>query len=278
MNAAGGRTRLCISVAAKPGTLGTRLHNAGYRALGLDYVYVALAVENIEGAMRGVRALGVRGCSVSMPFKVSVMSHLDVLDDTASRIGAVNTVVNDRGVLTGYNTDAVGARQAIASLAVTSSDRVLILGAGGVARAILYALSVAGVSSVLVASRSRQRVAALSSIGPACRFVDWPEREAQGATVAINATPIGMHPSVEDCPIGERGLESCRAVFDTVANLPETELIRQARGMGKLVVEGVRMSLHQAAAQFALYTGREAPMEVFETTLATALSERAPRA
>jgi len=271
-------TRLCISVAARPGTLGTRLHNAGYRALGLDYVYVALSTADIAGAVQGVRALNIRGCSVSMPFKVSVMDHLDAIDGIAASIGAVNTIVNDDGVLTGYNTDAVGARRALQTLSLAPADRILILGAGGAARAVLHALGSLGVGRVLVSCRDMRAVEAVASVSPACTFVPWEDREKQGATVVINATPIGMHPEEMASPLGLAGIADCRAVFDVVVRPRETRLLREARAMGKLVVDGLTMALYQAATQFFHYTGQHAPLDVFARVLAEDASEGGQRA
>lgn len=268
-------TRVCISVATRPGTTGSSFHNAAYRALGLDYIYIPFAATDIEGVIRGVRALGVRGCSVSMPFKTAVMPFLDAVDPTAAATGAVNTVVNDAGRLTGYNTDVFGARIALERLELRSGERILMLGAGGVARAVLHALWDLGVPSVLVASRARSSVDALST-RVSCRFVAWEDREEQDAQVVLNATPIGMMPNEGETPLSDRGLQSCRAVFDAVASPPETSFVARARALGMLVVAGPVMSLHQAAAQFTLYTGRDAPPDVLERHLAEALAGRGP--
>jgi shikimate dehydrogenase len=263
-------TTLCISVAERPGNLGTAMHNAAYEALGLDFVYKAFRVTDIAGAIAGVRALGIRGCSVSMPFKESVIAHLDDLDDTARAIGAVNTVVNESGRLTGYNTDVAGARAALAVLQVRPGERVLLLGAGGVARAILRALSGVGVGTVRVAARDRARVGALPK-GPACLFVPWEARALETVDILINATPIGMTPAPDAVPVEGRALEGCRAVMDAVVSPLETALIRKARALGKTVSPGYVMNLEQTAAQFRIYTGVVPPMDVLERALRSSL-------
>jgi len=131
---------LCISVAEKPGKFGITVHNAGYRALGLNFMYKTFAINDIKGAIIGVRSLGIRGCSVSMPFKEKVIPFLDRLDPLAKKIGAVNTVVNDNGSLVGYNTDVIAVEKSLKQLQIKNDKSIIIFGAGGVSRAILVAL------------------------------------------------------------------------------------------------------------------------------------------
>ena len=256
-------TQLCISVASRPSNFGTTLHNAAYAALGLNFVYNACADSHIAGAIAGVRALGNRGCSVSMPFKQAVVPCLDALDRTAREIGAVNTVVNDRGVLTGYNTDVVGARRALQQLAPRPDERVLVLGAGGAARAVLFALRELGMHRVAVAARDGARLEPLRSILP-FRSIAWAQRQRDGADVLVNATPVGMRPDDQSMPVDEAFLDGCRAVMDVVISPMETKLIGCATAKGKLVAPGYLMSLEQAMAQFTLYAGVDAPRAVME--------------
>lgn len=256
-------TQLCISIAARPSNFGTTLHNMGYEALSLDYIYKAISVNDLAGALSGVRALGIRGCSVSMPFKEAVMPYLDRLDDSAQSTGAVNSIVNDGTRLTGYNTDLIGARLALTTLRPNPDERVLVLGAGGVARSILVALHQLGFARVMVASRDTSKIAALSELIP-CNSLPWEAREQQSVQILINATPIGMAPSEEQMPVTADFVCGVRAVMDVVVTPMETRLISSARNFGKDVVPGYLMSLEQAAAQFKLYTGLEAPRAVFE--------------
>lgn len=264
-------TQLCISIAERPSNFGTTLHNMAYAALNLNYIYKALAIHDLHGAITGVRALGLRGCSVSMPFKQAVIPFLDNIDETAQSTGAVNTIVNDDGRLTGYNTDLIGAHIALASLQPQPDEGVLILGAGGVARAILVALRQLGYARVAVASRDVDKVTALNDIMP-CSAVEWCAREQQQVQLLINATAIGMAPAAEIMPVDEKFVQGLRAVMDVVVSPMESRLIACARAAGKTVAPGYLLSLEQAAAQFRLYTGRAAPRAVMEEGIRTLLS------
>ncbi len=231
--------------------MGTLAHNAGYRALGLDYLYKAFQVHDLANAIAGVRGLGIRGCSVSMPFKEAVLPYLDALDPSASAIGAVNTIVNEQGRLIGYNTDAIGAQEVLSPFLRDLREPILILGAGGVARAILYALQQLGMKHIFLSSRSPEKSRIVAQKFGA-HLIPWSEREQTTASVLIHATPL-------DLPIGM--LRPFRLVMDVVVSPSGTSLIREAKKLGIPVIEGVTMALHQAFAQFSLYTGLEAPRD-----------------
>jgi shikimate dehydrogenase len=256
-------TQICISIAAQPSNFGTTLHNMAYEALGLNFIYKAISVNDLEGAITGVRALGIRGCSVSMPFKRAVIPFLDILDETVEITGAVNTIVNDGTCLTGFNTDIIGARLVLASLQPQRDERILILGAGGVARAILAALRQLGCTRITIASRDIEKAGNLNAIMP-CSAIKWDEREQEPVQVLINATPIGMTPFVELMPVSPEFILKVRAVMDVVVSPMESRLIAFARSAGKSVASGYQMSLEQAAAQFFLYTGCSAPRAVMD--------------
>ena len=256
-------TQLCISIAQFPSNFGTTLHNIAFAALNLNFIYKAFATTDLAGAITGVRALGISGCSVSMPFKQAVIPFLDNLDETAQSTGAVNTIVNDGGRLTGYNTDLIGAQIVLASLQPQPHESVLILGAGGAARAILVALRQFGYKRVSVANRDVDKIAALNTILP-CSTVAWEARAQQPVQLLINATSVGMTPTAELMPIDADFVQSVRAVMDVVVSPLESRLIACARASGKAVAPGYQMSLEQAAAQFTLYTGRAAPRSVME--------------
>ncbi|TSA58518.1 MAG: shikimate 5-dehydrogenase [Methylophilaceae bacterium] len=256
-------TQLCISVASRPGNFGTTLHNAAYAALGLNFVYKACGITDIAATMVGVRALGIRGCSVSMPFKEAVITYLDELDETAQVIGAVNTIVNDAGRLTGYNTDVIGARVALEALQARPSESVLLLGAGGAARAILFALRQIGFNQVRVAGRDLEKIHRLDTI-LSCQPVAWAERQKAPVDLVINATSVGMNPNAESMPLEEAFIQQSRAVMDVVISPIETRLIGCARSAGKGVAPGYLMSLEQTMAQFTLYTGVKPPRNLME--------------
>ena len=263
-------TQLCISLASRPSNFGTTLHNAAYAALNLNYVYKAFGISDIVGAIAGVRALGIRGCSISMPFKETVIPLLDTLDNTAEIVCAVNTIVNDHGRVTGYNTDVIGARVALQSIQVQPDESVLLLGAGGVAKAIAFALSQLGVEKVRVANRDIEKAQSLNAIIP-CQPVAWADRQRLPASLIINATCVGMAPETELMPVDKGFIRQARAVMDVVISPMETRLIQFARSESKAFAPGCLMSLEQAVAQFKLYTGKEAPRDVMEQCMSQLL-------
>ncbi len=259
-------TQLCISVASRPSNFGTTLHNTAYAALDLNFVYKAFGISDLAGALTGVRALNIRGCSVSMPFKEAALPLVDELDETARLIGAVNTIVNDAGRLRGYNTDAFGARKALDSIRADPGDSVLLVGAGGVARAIVFALRQMGFGQVQVSNRDLKKIQGLDSILP-CKVVPWNERHNARADLLINATSVGMSPDIDQSLMEARFLHQARAVMDVAVSPTESCLIKLARSMGKDVVPGYFMSLEQAIEQFRLYTGEAAPRDIMEQSL-----------
>jgi shikimate dehydrogenase len=259
-------TQLFISISERPSNFGTNLHNAGYGALNLNCIYKAIGISDLSGAIRGVRALGIRGCSVSMPFKIAVTSFLDELDDSAVVTGAVNTITNDGCRLKGYNTDLLASKLALIALKAQPSEKVLILGCGGVARAILVALRELGFTSVSIASRNIRKASTLNEIMPFTE-VSWDKREHQSVELLINATPIGMSPASNLMPVNSDFVNSVRAVMDVVVAPFETRLISCARDAGKMVAPGYLMSLEQAISQFKLYTGLDAPRLEMEKRL-----------
>jgi len=263
-------TQLCISISARPSNFGTTVHNAAYQAARLNFIYKAFAVTDVRAAVAAVQALGIRGCSVSMPFKERAAKLVDALDPAAREIGAINTIVNDGGQLTGYNTDMFGALKALQSIKVRKNDRVLIAGAGGVARAIVCALRTCGVHEITVTSRTvaRSRTFARALEVSHCA---WYERNTADADVRINATPIGMKPDDAQTPFDANVLKACRAVMDVVIDPMETRLIREARKAGAMVAPGYKMALYQAIRQFELYTGKRPPVRVMESAMTSLL-------
>ncbi len=245
----GPATRLCMSLAARPGTFGSRFQNHLYDALGLDYVYKAFTTTDLAGAVTGIRALGIRGCAVSMPFKEAVIPMLDGLRDSAAAIDSVNTIVNDDGVLLGYNTDYSAVRDLIEPL-----PRVpfLLRGSGGMAKAVATALVDAGFAQGTIAARNEGAGRTLAEkLG--CRW----QAEADGeAALLVNVTPLGMTGADQDALAFTREqIGAARLVMDVVARPVETPLLRAARDAGKQIVTGAAIATLQALEQFVLYTG-----------------------
>lgn len=262
---------LCGSISARPSPLGTAMHNAGYRALDLPFVYVAFPTDNPRQAVLAMRYLSIRGFGVSMPHKIAVMPHLDAIDETAARIGAVNTIVNDEGHLTGYNTDWVGAVRALEELVELAGKRSIVIGAGGAARAIVYGLVERG-SRVTIFNRTAERGAALAQDFGAT-FGGGPADLASAGEydVLVNATSVGFH-APEESVVPASLLRPGSAVLDAVFLPPQTKLIRDAQARGCTAVPGTRMLVHQALVQFELYTGETAPLEAMEEALLATIS------
>lgn len=254
----GGDAALCLSVSARPGRFGSTVHTAGYRALGLNYVYLARAARDIAPVIAAVRILGIRGCSVSMPFKTEVVRHLDALDAVAAEVGAVNTVVNDDGRLTGYNTDVGGVVGALQHVN-TPIDSALVLGAGGMSRAVLVALTRIGVRDIAVSARRREMAATIGG-DRGCRVVDWNDRFNTRADVLINATSVGMTPAPGETPMPDSVLDHFQVVADVVASPADTRLLLDAHRRGRVTVSGLEIAFHQALEQFRHYTRCDPPV------------------
>ncbi|MGV6472991.1 shikimate dehydrogenase [Azotobacter vinelandii] len=255
---------LCGSIMGEPFSLGEKIHNAAYAALGLDYTFVCFGVEDPRAAVQAIRTLGVRGMNVSMPYKSAVMPYLDAIDESARAIGAVNTIDNRDGVLTGYNTDYLGAVRALQEAIRPAGKRIAVIGAGGAAKAVAYGCRQAG-ARVEVFNRSAERGRTLAEsleVGFGGSIDDFA---ADAFDVVINATSAGFRQPGTN-PLDGR-LASHLVVMD-VAFIPvETALLRQARQLGCTTVAGTRMLVHQACRQIELYTGQDAPIAVMERAM-----------
>lgn len=253
-------------------SLSPLMHNAALDHAGVDAVYLAFDVTDLAGALAGVRALSIRGLSVTIPHKEAVMAHLDVLDPLAERIGAVNTIDNRDGRLTGYNTDAAGALAALSGVVDIAGVDVAVLGAGGAARAIGFAVREAG-GRVTILNRSREKGERLAEdIGAAFR----PLAEFRGRRrgVVINTTSVGMHPHADEIPVPEKELAEGMVVMDIVYNPLRTRLLASAESRGCRTIDGLAMFVRQGAAQFELWTGEKAPVDLMARTVRVALEER----
>ncbi len=260
------------------------IHNRAFQARGLNFAYTAFQVEDLAGALKGVRALGMRGVSVTIPFKIEALQYLDRIEDQARAIGAINTIVNDEGELTGYNSDGTGAVRAFeAHNCSLDGKAVLLLGSGGVARAIgfsllhrfkLKSLSVLGVieEQVCQLRADLQEVAACPVEGN-LRPIQGGEEYFRHAEVFINCSPIGMSPAVEATPVTESLLKPEMVVFDAVYNPLKTTLLKQAEKRGCTIIPGVEMFLYQAAVQFELWTGSAAPLDVMRAAIVESVGE-----
>ncbi len=269
-------TRLCISLAARPGQFGTRFHNHLYEALDLDFVYKAFRPRDLAAAIAGIRALDVRGCGVSMPFKEACIPMLDRLDASAQAIGSVNTIVNDDGVLHAYNTDYIAVQRLVGGGGIDAATPFLLRGSGGMAKAMACALRDCGFARGAIVARNERAGRALAGrLG--YRWSDAPG--SARPAMLVNATPIGMQggPEADDLAFDQALVEAAELVVDAVALPSETGLIRAARRSGKRVVTGAEIQTVQALEQFILYTGITPSPDQVAAAAAFAGAPAAPR-
>jgi shikimate dehydrogenase len=263
-------------------SLSPEMHNTALRFMNLDYVYLSFAVhpDDIGGAVKSIKALGIAGVNITIPHKISVIPYLDVLSQEAELIGAVNTICNREGVLYGYNTDGQGFIQSLKRDAgVDPKGRnIVILGSGGAARGIGISLALQGAGRIAVASRNIihgvELVNSMAKANPECECVAvelyGPELAGviKHADVLVNATPVGMYPNVSEPPVvDESFLHDGLLVCDLVYNPMCTCLLQSAERVGASVLSGVGMLAYQGALALQLWTGKEPPFELMKDVL-----------
>ncbi len=273
-----GKTRLC-GIIGDPveHTMSPAMHNIAFKKLALDYLYVPFRVkkEELGEAIKGTRALNIRGLNVTIPHKVAVLQFLDELDPLAEKIGAVNTIVNDDGVLKGYNTDAGGFLRALLEKGIKpEGKKVVILGAGGAARAVSFILADRDAHLVILNRRLEldwakelagrisqlfhQEVAALELTRENLR------RVLAKADILVNATSAGMSPDIDGTSVPAELLRPGLVVYDIVYNPIKTRLLKEAEAAGAHTIGGLDMLVWQGALAFEKWTGQKAPVELME--------------
>jgi shikimate dehydrogenase len=271
-----GKTRLC-GIIGNPieHTMSPAMHNAAFRQMGVDYLYVPFKVkqEELARAIDGVKALNIRGLNVTIPHKVAVIRFLDKLDHLAEKIGAVNTIVNDDGVLTGYNTDGAGFLQALRERGIEPGGKnIVILGAGGASRAISFSLADRGAHLVILNRRLELDWAEELASRISQTFSKEVEalelnrenlaRVLDRADIVVNATSMGMTPNIDETPVTSDLLKPDLTVFDIVYNPIKTRLLREAEAAGARTVSGLDMLAWQGALAFEKWIGLKAPIEL----------------
>jgi shikimate dehydrogenase len=283
-----GETR-CCGIIGDPveHSLSPAMHNAAFKELGLDFIYIAFRVkrEELADAIKGVRALNIRGLNVTIPHKVAVIQFLDELDALAEKIGAVNTIVNDGGVLKGYNTDATGFLQALLVKEIApQGKKVVILGAGGASRAISFVLAEQGASLVIL-NRRQELDWAVDLAGRISRAfpTEVPALELNeknlaaalvGADILVNATSVGMSPGSDETLVNPQLITPNLIVFDIVYHPARTRLLVEAEQAGARIINGVEMLLWQGALAFEKWTGLKAPLGVMRAGIIDGLARQ----
>jgi len=271
----GTSTQVCAIIGNPVGhSLSPAIHNAGFAALGLDFVYVAFRVEDVKHALAGMRALeNFRGMSVTIPHKIEVMKYVDEISPVDRHIGSINTVIKEGDHLVGLGTDGPGALKAITAAGVDLSGRnILLLGAGGAARAIAFTLAEKAGPARLVlmdinepllhnlaadlakGTSVKIEAAALNQAALAAQVAE--------ADLIVNCTPIGMHPNEDASLVPAELLRPEQVVFDIVYNPLATKLLSTAKARGLTVISGVEMFINQAILQFERFTGATAPAQI----------------
>ncbi len=240
-------------------SLSPLMHNTAFAASGCQAHFTAFAVDDLAAAIAGVRALGIAGVSVTLPHKTAVIKYLDWVAPEALEIAAVNTIVNREGRLCGYNTDVAGALNALTEKLDLAGKRVLILGAGGAARALVYGTVKAG-AKVALTNRTPERGLQLAKEFGA-EFVSAAAAAGFLPEVLVNTTSVGMLPQVDALPVPESFINSGMVVMDIVYNPLKTRLLEVAERNGALTVDGLEMFVGQGALQFELWTGEKAPVK-----------------
>jgi shikimate dehydrogenase len=283
-----GKTKVCGIIGNPVGhSLSPVMHNAAFKELGLNIVYVAFPVktDNLEEAIKGAKSLGLLGLNVTMPHKHAVMQYLDETDSTTKTLGAVNTILNERGKLFGYNTDGKGAMIALQENGVDSEEKMLLLGAGGAAKAIAFQAA-QETEELVILNRTEEKAKQLANLinktfGTKVKgkvlSADVLKEELETTNVLVNATSVGMSPDADASPVPVDLLHSGLCVMDIVYNPLEPKLLKDAKAVGTKVVSGLEMLLYQGAVAFEIWTNCPAPVEVMKKAALAKLAEQGVR-
>lgn len=269
------KTKICLIIGDPVNhSLSPLMHNSAYEAVGLDEEFVYLAasvpVTEIGAVINAVRTLRIHGLTCTVPHKIAIIPFLDEVDPIAKKIGAVNSVVNTNGVLKGFNTDWMGAIIPLKKRIDLAGKKVLVIGAGGAARAVVFGL-IKEKALITITNRTIEKAHELAKeFGCECiGNIDIQFISSQD--VIINTTSVGMHPNENESPINTEGIHKGQLIMDIVYIPHETELLKQGKIRGATIIHGIEMLLFQGTAQFELYTEVKAPISVMRKSLVTAL-------
>ncbi len=261
------------------------MQNSAFAESDLDYAYVTFKVEeeNIEKALDGIKALEIEGVNVTIPHKSTVIKYLDEIQETAEKIGAVNTIKLDGKKLKGFNTDGIGVLKAIKKeIDKIKNKKVLLLGAGGAARAIGFTLAEAGVN-LTISNRTGSKAKKLASeiekktpgeVNQIPQKKKELEKKIKDTEILINSTSVGMYPNEEETLVESDIMHNNLVVMDIVYNPIKTRLLEEAEKAGAKTIPGLGMLVHQGAASFEIWTGQDAPVKAMWEAAEEVLKER----
>jgi len=261
------------------------MHNAALKDLSLDYVYVAFNIppNDLKRAVLGFKMFSIKGINVTIPYKENIIPYLDEIDPLAEKIGAVNTIKNEGKYLIGKNTDASGAKKALldAGCEITGK-KALILGAGGAAKAVSFAIS-EDLDALYIANRTEKRAiklakdltnkTAIKAIGKNMS-INTLKNLLDEVDILINTTPLGMYPAIEESPISEEMLHNDLFVFDIVYNPLETKLLKEASKIGCKTLSGLDMFVNQGALAFEWWTGKKPNLNLMKEKVVEFLGKK----
>ena len=228
------------------------MHNTFFKENKINAVYLAFNIDNIKKGVDAVRELKIKGVSVTIPFKQKIIQYLDNIDEQAKAIGAVNTIINKNGFLTGYNTDWHGGVEPLKKYGI-QDKQIGLIGAGGAAHAIAYGI-IKNKGNLTIINRSPEKGKKLASLFDS-DFLDINEIQNKNFDIIINTTPLGMIPDIDNSPVNKRILNKKMIVMDIVYNPLETKLLKDAKEAGCKIIDGLSMFIYQGAEQFKLWTG-----------------------
>ncbi len=259
-------------------SLSPPMHNAAFKHMGLDYVYVPFYVPNgkLNEAIIGAKALNIKGLNVTIPYKTEIIKYIDSLDKSAELIGAVNTLKFKDNNIRGYNTDGIGAVRAIEEVSSVRNKKIVILGAGGAARAVSFQILMDGAESLVIANRTpvnalKLQKELIKKLEANVKTVDLGEKlknELKDAHILINTTPIGMYPNIDQEPLVKAEM-MCEDLIcnDLVYNPLKTGFLKEAEKAGAKTISGIKMLIYQGMESFRIWTGVYPPLDVFEEAL-----------
>ncbi|MEA1968865.1 MAG: shikimate dehydrogenase [Thermodesulfobacteriota bacterium] len=244
---------------------GPLMHSRAFVEAGVNGVYLAFKIRDIKKGIESVRELGIRGVSITIPFKESVIPLLDEVDGLARQVGAVNTIINKNNRLYGYNTDCRGAVEPLKKLCKIKDKKICILGAGGAAKAVAVGMKNEE-GRIIIANRSEKRGRALAGQVKG-EFVSLVDVNKLSPDIIINTTSLGMTPDIDQAPVERDFFKKNMIVMDIVYNPLKTRMLKDAESQGCTIIDGLSMFINQGAAQFELFTGLKAPFDLMRKTV-----------